>query len=208
MLVRASNHAKERTMLRTTLAAIFISLFMCGPAFAGTAVSGQSDTSRSDTSEKEAGLSRSFSVLHAVAQWATKLSEMAEQRAKSDLVKDYARAMTITNAKADAKLQAIAEKHGIAVVALDPQTEEGKSVLDRMKAEMVLLGSLQGDAFDKEYMTLVTNTQQSVINLLKTTKASAKDPDVKQFIGELMTTVQSRLKKAQDIMAKVYGNNI
>ena len=77
-----------------------------------------------------------------------------------------------------------------------------------MKAETLLLSSLEGDAFDKEYMTLVTNTQQSVIHFLETHKAAAKDPAVKQFIGDMTTTVQKRLKTAQDIMAKVYGDNI
>ena len=94
------------------------------------------------------------------------------------------------------------------VAPLDPQTEEGKSLLDRMKAETELLGSLEGDALDKEYMTLVTNTQQSVIHLLETNKALAKDQEVKQFFGDLTTNVQNRLKTAQDIMAKIYGDKI
>jgi predicted outer membrane protein len=133
---------------------------------------------------------------------------MADKRAKSDLVKGYARSMATSNASASSKLQLVANKHGIAVVALDPKTEDGKSLLDRIKAETVLLGSVEGDAWDKEYMTLVTNTQQSVINLLKASKAMAKDQEVKQFIGELMTTVQGRLKTAQDIMIKVYGDKV
>ena len=102
----------------------------------------------------------------------------------------------------------VAQKHGIDVVALDPQTEDGKSVLDRMKAETVMLGSLEGDAWDKEYMTLVTNTQQSVIHLLGAAKALAKEQEVKQFLGDLTTTIQGRLKTAQDIMAKIYGDEI
>jgi hypothetical protein len=57
-------------------------------------------------------------------------------------------------------------------------------------------------------MTLVTNTQQSVLNLLKASKGSAKEPAVKQLIGELTTTVQGRVKTAQDIMLKIYGNQI
>jgi len=87
-------------------------------------------------------------------------------------------------------------------------TEEGRSVLDRIKVETELLSALNGDAFDKEYMTLVTNTQQSVIHFLERHKAAAKDQDVKQFLGDLTTTVQNRLKRAQDIMAKVYGDGI
>jgi len=185
-------------------------LAITGAAFASPPVSARSDNppgaAQSDT--EKAKLSEAFSVLHAVVQWSNNLSEMADKRAKSDLVKDYARSIATANAKADAKLQLIADKHGIDVAALDPQTENGKSLLDRIKAETVLLGSVKGDAWDKEYMTLVTNTQQSVINLLKTSKASATDQEVKQFIGDLMTTVQKRLKTAQDIMAKVYADKV
>jgi predicted outer membrane protein len=141
-------------------------------------------------------------------QWASSLSEMADKRAKSDLVKDYAKSMATSNANTDAKLQAIAQKHAIDVVAIDPKTEDGRSLLDRMKAETVLLGSIEGDAFDKEFMTLVTNTQQSVIHLLEATTPQATDPEVRQFLRELTNTVQNRLKSAQDIMAKIYGDKV
>ena len=88
------------------------------------------------------------------------------------------------------------------------KTEEGKSLLERIKAETVLLSSLKGDAFDKEYMTLVTNTQQSISHFLVSHKAAAKDPAVKRFMGDMDSAVQKRLKTAQDILAKVYGNSI
>src|SRR5215471_5618102 len=192
-------------MLPKRLAAMFVPLFVTaitGAAFAAPPASG-----RVDTTEK-GNLGEVLTVMHAVGQWSIDLSKMADTRAKSDLVKNYAREMATTNADKDAKLMSIAEKHGIEVAPLDPQTEEGKSLLDRVKAETALLSSLQGDAFDKEYMTLVTNTQQSVIHFLEAHKAAAKDPDVKKVIGDMAATVQKRLKTAQDIMAKIYGNNI
>jgi predicted outer membrane protein len=161
-----------------------------------------------DTTEKAGKLGEALTVLHAVGQWSTDLSKMAETRAKSDLVKNYARQMATQNEEKDTKLMGIAQKQGIEVAALDPQNEDGKSLLDRMKAEKTLLSSLEGDAFDKEYMTLVTNTQQSVIHFLETHKAAAKDPDVKRVMGDMTTAVQARLKTAQDIMAKVYGDKI
>jgi predicted outer membrane protein len=192
-------------MSRTRLAAVFMSLFITstGAAFAGTPASGGAVTT-----EHAAQLSESFSELHAVSQWSVTLSEMADKRAKSDLVKSYARTIATANPTLDAKVMSVAKKQGIDIGPLDPQSEESKSLNERMKAEAVLLGSLEGDAFDKEFMTLVTNTQQSVLNLLKASKGSAKDPEVKQLIGELTTTVQNRVKTAQDIMLKIYGNQI
>jgi predicted outer membrane protein len=197
---------KERIMLSKRLVAMFVSVFstaIIGAAFAAPPASGGGDTA-----EKAGKLGETLTVLHAVSQWSVDLSKMADTRAKSDLVKNYAREMATANADKDAKLMSIAQKHGIQVAPLDPQTEEGKSLLDRVKAETALLGSLSGDAFDKEYMTLVTNTQQSVIHFLESRKAAAKDQDVKQLIGDMTTTVQNRLKTAQDIMAKVYGDRI
>lgn len=192
-------------MSHKRLAAIVLPLVLIGPAaaFAGTPASGGSATS-----DKAPQLSETLSELHAVSQWSVKLSEMADKRAKSDLVKNYARTIMDANPTTDQKLVSIAQKKGIDIAPIDAKTEEGKSLTERMKAEAVLLGSLEGDAFDKEFMTLVTNTQQSVLNMLKATKASAKDPEVKQLMGDMTSTIQTRLKTAQDIMLKIYGNQI
>jgi len=193
-------------MLRKRLAATFVPLFVTGitaTAFAAPPASGHAETH-----ETAAKLSEAFSVLHAVSQWSINVSEMADKRAKSDLVKDYAHAVAAANSTSDPKLVSVAQKDGLGVVPLTPETEEGASLIDRMKAETVLLGSLEGDAFDKEYMTLVTNTQQSVLHVLETSKTSATDPEVKQFLGDQKNAVQNRLKTAQDILAKVYGQTI
>jgi predicted outer membrane protein len=204
-LIRASSQKKERIMLRKRLAAMFIpvSISITGAAFAGNPTSGGAETT-----EKAAQLSENLSVLHAVNQWSIKVSEMADTKAKSDLVKNYAHMIETANPNSDQKLMDLGQKHNIPIVAVDPQTEEGKSVLDRMKGETALLNSLEGDAWDKEYMILVTSTQQSVLHMLEASKGLTKDQDVKQFIGDMTTTVQNRLKTAQDIMAKVYGNGV
>ena len=187
------------------LAPIFMALFVIGntgAAFASPPASGKTDTAETGN------LGEALTVLHAVGQWSIDLSKMADERAESDLVKNYARAMATANADTDAKIMELAKKDGMEVAALDPQTEEGKSLLERIKAETLLLSSLKGDAFDKEYMTLVTNTQQSVSHFLQSHKAAAKDPAVKRFMGDMDSAVQKRLKTAQDILAKVYGNSI
>jgi len=190
-------------MLTKKLAAMFVPFFMtaAAPAFAQTA-------GATDTTEKTAKLGETFTVLHAVGQWATEISQLAETRAASPQVKEYAHRMATQNAANDEKLMALAQKQGIEVEPLNPQTEEGKSMLARIKGETELLSSLEGDAFDKEYMTLVTNTQQSVIHYLDAQKAAATSPDMKKVLGEMTTTVKARLTTAQSVMAKIYGNSI
>ncbi len=181
-------------MLRRSLAATFVAAItgITGAAFASTPASGQVGAAEQPATEV-------LTVLHAVSQWSTDLSTIADKKAKSDLVKNYAHEVATSNANKDAQIMSIAQKHGIDVASPDPQTEEGKTTM---------LGSLDGDAFDKEYMTLVTNTQQSLIHFLEARKAAVKEQDVKQFMVNLITVVQNRLKTAQKIMATVYGNNI
>ena len=123
------------------LAPMFMALFVIantGAAFASPPASGKTDTAETGN------LGEALTVLHAVGQWSIDVSKMADERAKSDLVKNYARAMATANADTDAKLMEIAKKNGIEVAALDPKTEEGKSLLDRITAETLLLKLSQG----------------------------------------------------------------
>jgi len=162
-------------------------------------------TQNTDTTAK---LSEAFTILHAVNQTATNFSNMADTKAKSDLVKNYAKSMVTANGTADDKLTRVAAKSGIKIAPLDPKSEVGKSLQDRLNAETVLLNSLEGDAWDKEYMVLVTNTQQSVLRMLKANRATAKDKDVQQVLGDMIDAVQKRLNTSQDIMGKIYGDSV
>jgi predicted outer membrane protein len=188
-------------MLFKKLAVVFMPFFFAAAALVGNSA-GVSEA------EDRPNLERALSVLHAASQAAIKVSALADKRAKSDLVKAYARTVSSGNAGLEAKLMLIAQKQGITVLPLDPQTEAGKSLIDRLQAEAVMLGSLEGDAFDKTYMTLVTNTQQSVLQLVNARIASATDPEVKAFFTDLKTIIENRLTTAQDILAKVYGDDI
>ena len=196
--LRSQSH-NERYLCMKRHVAVALSVFAAAALVGNPAeVSGAADPNRE----------RGLSILHAASQAAIKVSDLADTHAKSDLVKAYARTVSSGNAKFDAKLMLIAQKQGIKVLPVDPQTEAGKSLIDRLQAEAVMLGSLKGDAFDKAYMTLVTNTQQSIMNLANERIESATDPEVKAFFTDLKTVIENRLKTAQDIMAKVYGDNI
>ena len=195
--LRSQSH-NERYLCMKRHVAVALSVFAAAALVGNPAeVSGAADSNRE----------RGLSILHAASQAAIKVSDLADTHAKSDLVKAYARTVSSGNAKFDAKLMLIAKKQGIQLV-VDPQTEEGKSLMARLQAEDVMLSSLEGDAFDKMYMTLVTNTQQSIMNLANERIESATDPEVKAFFTDLKTVIEKRLTTAQDILAKVYGDQI
>ena len=119
----------------------------------------------------------------------------------------YARTITNANPKLDAKIESVAQKKGIDVAPLNPQTEEGKSLSERMKAKRCCSALSRGMPSTRSTMTLVTNTQQA-----------PQFPEGKQRVGEgsggqathrrIDDHGPSRVKTAQDIMLKIYGNRI
>jgi len=114
-LIRASNQKKERIMLRTRLAAMFIPLFITGAALADNP-----KPMGADTTEGAAKVSATFSTLETVNKWAINISEMADKRAKSDLVKSYAHTVATANTIFEQKLDTLAQKHGMDIAPPGP----------------------------------------------------------------------------------------
>ena len=165
------------------LAAMFMALFVIantGAAFASPPASGKTDTAETGN------LGEALTVLHAVGQWSIDAQQDGRREGKVGSREELCpRRWRLRMRRRTPSSWRSPRKMGSRWQPLDPKTEEGKSLLDRMKAETLLLSSLKGDAFDKEYMTLVTNTQQSVSHFLEAHKAAAKDPAVKQFMGDM-----------------------
>lgn len=153
-------------------------------------------------------LSRVFSLLHAVNGACSKLSELADDRAGSDLVKAYAKIMASAHARSDAKLLLVAKKHNITISEIDPKTAEGQSLMDRVRAEENMLNSLKGDAFDKEYLTLVTGAQGRVIRFLTAKQELASTEGVKEFIGDMLTVVKNHRTTAENVAEKISEDSL
>jgi predicted outer membrane protein len=197
-------------MLVKKLAVIGIPLLISTAALAGSQTPGQTTESQGESQSSEVNLilSRSFSTLHAAIQGAIEVSELAAENASSELVKQYASTVLKGNTELDARLMEIAAENAVGIVALDPQTEAGKSLLARLQAEKTMLASLKGDAFDKLYMTLVTNAQQSVLKFAEVRIATSPNERVKEFFTNLKALVSARNTVAQGIMEKVYGDDL
>src|SRR6186997_1262366 len=89
---------RRKIMSLKGLAPMFMALFVIantGAAFASPPASGKTDTAETGN------LGEALTVLHAVGQWSIDVSKMADERAKSDLVKNYARTIATANADTD-----------------------------------------------------------------------------------------------------------
>jgi len=150
-------------------------------------------------------LSGFFSVLHHFNQLNQQVGEMAQSHSESEPVRAYALNMVKEHAQSDAKLLLAAEKFSIAIRDIDPNSEMGQTLTSRETAQMELLKSLKGNAWDQEFLTRIINCQSNTIRLLEKHSKNATSPEMKSFFGDLIVVVTSNREVAQKLLEEIGG---
>jgi putative membrane protein len=125
------------------------------------------------------------------------LGNLAEQKAQSDAVKDFARRMIEDHGKANERLNGLAKDDGIAV----PRELDAEH-----KAMRARLESLNDAQFDLAYIQGQVVDHQKTVQLLEYEIGSGQDIELKSFAAEILPIVLQHLQKAQDIQAELTGS--
>ena len=124
------------------------------------------------------------------------LGKLAQQKAQSDAVKDFARLMVEDHSKANDLLISLAKEDGIAVPGeLD---QEHKAMRDRIEAT-------SGTEFDRAYLQGQVVDHQKTSQLLEYEIGSGQDIELKSFASEILPVVLQHLRMAQEIQAELTG---
>jgi putative membrane protein len=116
------------------------------------------------------------------------LAKLAQEKAASADVKQFAQRMADEHGKAGDELKSLASSKQITWPA--SSGAKHKATYDR-------LAKLSGSAFDRAYMqTMVTGHQQAVA-AFKTESTTGKDADIKAWATKTLPTIQDHLKAAQ-----------
>ncbi len=124
------------------------------------------------------------------------LAKVAQERAASPEVKQFAQQMEQDHSKANEKLRQLAEAKGVTMPA-------GPKAGD--KHEESKLSKLQGQDFDREYMDYMVKDHQKDVKEFQKQARKAKDADVKSFAEQTLPTLQQHLQLAQNADATVGG---
>jgi putative membrane protein len=115
---------------------------------------------------------------------------LAQDKGKSQEVKDFGAMMVKDHTAANDKLKAIATAKNISL----PTSASVGQMAGKAKLEI-----LTGDTFDKSYIKGQVKAHQDTIVLLKKEIASGQDAEAKAFATATLPTVQSHLKKIKAI---------
>jgi putative membrane protein len=157
------------------------------------------DSARSDERSSSSGheklSSKEFVKRAAQANLAEiKVSELAQSKAQSADVKQFAQQMITDHTKASAELSKIATAKGIKV----------PDDTDMMhKASMKMLQGKSGESFDKSYMEHMDKDHQKAIELFQSAASSADvDPELKAFASKTLPKLQEHHHLVAQVEAK------
>jgi putative membrane protein len=128
------------------------------------------------------------------ARMEVELGRIAEKRASSEHVKQFAQRMVDDHSKVNEELKEVAARKSIALPATTNAAH--RKTVDR-------LSKLRGKEFDRAYMQTMLKDHQEDVAKFRKEAQSADDPDVKQFATKTLATLESHLEMAKQISSEM-----
>ncbi len=122
------------------------------------------------------------------------LGKIVAAKSKNPSVKQFAQMMVKDHTTAINELQELAQSKNLNFNDDPP---------DDAKTLQAKLSSDTGKQLDKDYMDSMVEDHQKDVQEFTDKSETAKDPDVKQWAGKTLPTLQKHLEKAQQIDAKL-----
>jgi putative membrane protein len=120
-------------------------------------------------------------------------AQLAEQRATSPQIKQFAQRMVTDHTAANTQLQQIAKQADIDL----PSQPSGKDATEEQK-----LRGLNGTAFDQAYAQGQLRDHQETVELFKKEASSGEDPALKAFAQKTLPILQQHLQMAEALNTK------
>jgi putative membrane protein len=126
------------------------------------------------------------------------LARLAEEKTRSDAVRQFARHMLRDHSQADDALSRLAEGNGI------PVPEELGAKHQHVRDG---LSRLSGPEFDIEYLRVQVQNHQRMAQLMEYVIGSGENPQVQLFASTTLPTVFTHLAMARDLLDQVSRQN-
>ena len=124
-------------------------------------------------------------------------ARLAQEKATSNEVKEFARKLEQNHQKANDQLKQIAADKNVQLPA-----DMGKHA-----AMIEKVRNLSGDKFDKEYMKMQVKHHKSDVSTFQKHADKSMDSDVKAFASATLPTLQQHLQEAQQLQGSTRGRS-
>jgi putative membrane protein len=121
------------------------------------------------------------------------LGKLAQGKASSDAVKQFAQRMVNDHGAANQELMQLAQSKGVEV---DSKLTKHAKVRDR-------LAKLQGSEFDREYVREMVKDHKADVAEFRKMHSGAVDPNLKAWVDKTLPTLEDHLKTIEGIQSQM-----
>lgn len=121
------------------------------------------------------------------------IAAVVKQRTRNDNVRKYADTLVTDYSAALQKLAGLTGKYGM----------EMQTISDRQPAAIKEFQAMAPRTLDKQFLTLMVQDHQRAIGLFQEETRSAQANDVREYASDTLPTLESHLKEAEELQAKV-----
>lgn len=144
--------------------------------------------------------------LHKVSVGHTEMGNLAQTRGKSDKVKGFGEKMTRDFVRLDQQFIDYAKDHDIVLSDATGMFKGSvKGDVKNRDAKFDKLGKLQGEAFDRAFLTATVDGCEKLIPVLEGAKGKYEDSRFDRVLEKAIDTLQGYQKEAQQITEKDYA---
>lgn len=157
---------------------------------AGSTAGASAATGRSGTPGSSQAADRAFMEKAATSDMAEiQLSQIAQQKATRDDVKQLAGRMVQDHTRTSQELKSIAGKHNATL----------PTALDRKHQQAVekLQGKTASADFDRQYLKLLLDDHRQAVSLFRAEAKSGKNPEAKAFAAKTLPALEEHLQMVQ-----------
>ena len=123
-----------------------------------------------------------------------KFADLAQQKAQSPELKQFAQTLKQDHQKAQQDLERIAQKHSVTLPT---------SVDEKCQQEITRLEALSGAEFDKEFAKGAVEGHAMAIAHLQHASSAVQDQDLKQYTQQVLSKVKEHQRKGREIAQSV-----
>jgi putative membrane protein len=123
-----------------------------------------------------------------------KFAELAQQKAQSPELKQFAQTLKQDHQKAQQDLERIAQKHSVTLPT---------SIDEKCQQEISKLEALSGAEFDKEFAKGAVEGHAMAVAHLQQASTAVQDQDLKQYTQQMLSKVKQHQQKGRQIAQSV-----
>lgn len=122
------------------------------------------------------------------------LGQLAQEKAQSQEVKDFAQMMVNDHRQVNENLQAVAQGKNVEIPQILKEDHQDK---------MENLREKSGQEFDKEYMSIIVDMHEKDIDKFESMRDEVQDPELQSWIDNTLASMRQHREEAERIKEQV-----